>query len=160
MTEGVALELPIQSVRNWIWLIAFWGSLFLITYLALTPHESPEIIHFRFKDKILHALAFGYLTGLLRWRYPTWATSWRTTLMLLAYGGLIELAQSFIPSRQCSLADMVADAFGILMALALMRLMEWRSKSRQITPYNTTRTRDMTLTGSDAQQASTRPPVP
>jgi VanZ family protein len=147
-------------MRSLRWPLAFWGSLVLITYLALTPLEPPEIILFRFSDKLLHALAFGYLAGLLRWRYPTWATPWRTTIILLAYGGLIEWAQSFIPSRQYSLADMAADALGVLTALALMRLMEWRRESRQMTRGNTTYTRGMMMTGSDAQQASTRPPVP
>jgi hypothetical protein len=74
MTEGVALELPTRSMRSLIRPIAFWGSLILLTHLALTPYEPPEIILFRFNDKILHVLGSSG-------KSVFWAVNWQEPVL-------------------------------------------------------------------------------
>ncbi|WP_369599980.1 VanZ family protein [Hahella sp. SMD15-11] len=88
---------------------AFW--------LALRPVEElplPDI-----NDKVAHAVGLGALTlaaGLLHRRLPI---AWLAAL-LMGYGIAIEVAQSFVPWRSASLADVMADALGVLIATVLL----------------------------------------
>ena len=41
---------------------------------------------------------------------------------LLAYGGLVEVLQSFTPDRMAEWADLLADALGLAMGWAIMQL--------------------------------------
>jgi VanZ family protein len=43
-------------------------------------------------------------------------------LSLIALGGMIEVAQSFVPGRFASMGDFVANAVGVALGLALSRL--------------------------------------
>ncbi len=98
--------------------LAFWLPLCFVTYMALTPLQHAAIP--RTNDKVMHLLAFGYLTGAFAVAYTRWTTWQRTAGIMLAYGVLIEGVQAFIPNRYCSWRDIVADSIGI--ALALMGL--------------------------------------
>ena len=91
--------------------------------MAFTPSNHPEIP--QVNDKILHLLAFGYLTLALRWAYPAWARPHRIFCLLFAYGVLIEIVQGFIPRRQSSGWDLIVDVMGILVALVGIRLLSW-----------------------------------
>lgn len=95
---------------------AFWIPLCFATYMAWTPmvpldSSLPN-------DKVTHLMAFGYLTGAFAVAYTPWATWPRTAGIMLAYAGLIEVVQAFIPNRSCSLYDLLVDAFGIGLALS------------------------------------------
>ena len=78
-------------------------------------------------------LAFAGLAlcATLGWRTPRWL---RLTLLaaLLAFGGLIELLQRYVPNRTAEWGDLGADAIGIaigvLVASLLLRLARARSK--------------------------------
>ncbi len=66
-------------------------------------------------DKSNHFLAFFVMTLLGGVAYPG-----RTALVLtslLAYGALIEVLQSFTPSRSAEWGDLLADAVGLLLRL-------------------------------------------
>lgn len=108
---------------------AFWIPCLLATYMAFTPSNHPEMP--QINDKILHLLAFGYLTLALRWAYPTWATPPRIFCLLFSYGILIEIIQSFIPRRQSSGLDLMADMIGIVVALGGVHLLSrwWPCKT-------------------------------
>jgi VanZ family protein len=88
--------------------------------MAFTPMTHSEMPHIN--DKMQHFLAFGYLTLALRFAYPSWATPQRTWWLLFAYGVCIEVVQTFIPRRQSSGWDLMADSTGILVALVGMHL--------------------------------------
>jgi VanZ family protein len=63
-------------------------------------------------DKVHHFWVFT----LLFWaghRWAAWRPAWALALALLVYGVVMELAQGLTPSRSASLADLLADAFGI-----------------------------------------------
>jgi VanZ family protein len=83
-----------------------------VSYLALTPVPPPSI-DFGW-DKLNHVLAFSAL-GFSS--YLSWPASRRGRLALLfallAYGGLIEVLQQFVPGRACEWADLLADSIGI-----------------------------------------------
>lgn len=116
-----------NMLRAWLPL-AFWAPLCFVTYMALTPLTHPAIP--RTNDKIMHLLAFGYLTGAFAVAYAHWTTWQRTGGIMLAYGVLIEVVQAFIPNRYCSWLDIVADSTGIALALAglymIKGILGWR----------------------------------
>jgi VanZ family protein len=90
-----------------------------IFYLSHQPGGSlslPDIVNI---DKFLHCLAYAVL-GLAflfalpppwRQRHPFLAAS-SVVLFCLLYGATDEFHQSFIPGRDCSGADLVADGVG------------------------------------------------
>lgn len=91
-----------------------------LTWLALTPR--PPLLLDTGWDKANHALAFAVLAAnaALAWRrMPRRALVWAA--VLLAYGALIELAQSFVPGRDAEPLDLLADAAGIAAGLAALR---------------------------------------
>lgn len=111
-----------------------------IVALAMTP-ASQEITPDTGLDKVEHVVAFGALAwcGVLAlWRRPA-ALSWLTAgLLLLGVG--IELAQSLVPGRTASWNDIVADALGIALGLALTTVLAGALERRQ-TPRSDAATR-------------------
>jgi VanZ family protein len=100
--------------------IAFWRAtlmllLGLLSWLALTPAPPPEAG--LLWDKLNHLSAFASLAvaGFLAFR-GRW---WQVALGLLAYGGLIEILQTFTPTRVGEWEDLLADAVGIVLGLLL-----------------------------------------
>ena len=105
----------------------FWLPLAACTYLALVP-EPPEHPVFRLSDVFLHAGAFVYLSGaLVLAQYDLPATKGgvygRTFALMIAYGILLELLQSFIPERSAELKDLLVDVVGIVIGLGAARLL-------------------------------------
>jgi VanZ family protein len=106
------------------WRIPLTLLIVVVSWLALTPKPPPEI-DFGW-DKLNHILAFtalgfsaclgcaGERRACLRW-----------SVALLAFGGLIEILQLFVPGRSCEWGDLLGDALGIacgaLLANAVLR---------------------------------------
>ena len=90
--------------------------LLIIYYLAFTYVEHK--IQGTFNDKINHTIAFLCLAFGRHLAYPNWS---RVTAMgfLLAYGFSIEIVQFFLPWREFSLLDVLADSTGIIIYEAL-----------------------------------------
>ena len=101
-----------------IYRCAFILALAFTTYIALVNLSTlPVQIHIW--DKLQHIAAFVVLSFLLDHSFPRYRSR-RTlhpaqTLFLLGYGIAIEWAQSYIPYRDCSVYDVLADATGLFM---------------------------------------------
>jgi VanZ family protein len=111
-----------QKRRLWRWLFVLtWLA---VTALALHP-RAPEIGQFENADKLRHMVAFGTLVALAQLtRSASAAHTAQHAAALVLYGIGIEIAQLFVPGREASLADVVADCLGItlgLLALAALR---------------------------------------
>jgi VanZ family protein len=101
--------------RAWRALLA--GLLVLITWLALIPAPPPQIT--TGWDKSNHALALGSLAFCSVWALWPRPRQWPLlVLALLAYGGAIEIAQSYLPPREGDWLDLLADGVGIALGLA------------------------------------------
>ncbi|HTL46646.1 MAG TPA: VanZ family protein [Verrucomicrobiae bacterium] len=84
-------------------------------------------------DKFLHAMEFGLFfllaanalrhsrSAFLKARTTAVAVSWT-----LAVGGLIEVLQERVPGRTGDVADFIADAAGVALAYAAMRVLRSR----------------------------------
>jgi VanZ family protein len=100
-------------MHPWLFQLLLTMALMVITYLATTPSEHPLVSGLH--DKLQHLMAFFVLALLADRAFPASAWSWRKALPLLGYGLLLEIIQSFISYRFFSLADLAADALGLLL---------------------------------------------
>jgi VanZ family protein len=89
----------------------------LIFRLSSGPITSPTLQDV--PDYILHALGYALLYALLFWALHEGLTPRRGSggyllplLLTVLYGATDEIHQSFVPGRDCSLFDWVADAAG------------------------------------------------
>ncbi|MGJ7575232.1 VanZ family protein [Variovorax sp. RB2P76] len=105
---------------------ALWRWLLLVAMLVLLVlclvHVPPQVPNTGW-DKSNHALAFAVLAFFGNRAWP--GRSVLVLLGLLAYGGLIEVLQSFTPSRFAEWSDLLADGVGLLLGEAVARLV-WR----------------------------------
>ena len=86
-----------------------------ITWLALSPRPPPLVD--TGADKINHLLAFTTLSFMAWFALP--GARRVAMVALLAYGGMIEIVQSFVPSRSAEWADFATDAAGIALGSLL-----------------------------------------
>lgn len=100
------------------WTLAFITCVIAVLTLALMPAPPPALS--TGWDKSNHLLAFGTLTWLALHAFPQRLKS--VLLGLLAYGALIEILQSFTPTRSAEWLDLCADGVGILLGWGLVGL--------------------------------------
>ena len=106
----------------------FWLPLAICTWAALVA-DPPEVSVFKISDVILHAFAFTYLSFTLAVAYPRRSLLQVAGLMLL-YGVLIEVVQSFEATRSAELKDLLVDVLGISFGLLLARYLgEWTRRT-------------------------------
>ncbi len=100
---------------------AFWIPLVICSYLALVP-SPPDVQIFRISDVLTHAFAFTYLTFALRVAFPG-VSALKAGGLMLGYGVLIEVVQSFEPERYAEFKDLLVDLGGIAAGLLAARLL-------------------------------------
>lgn len=114
-------------------LLRYWGPVCayagLIFYLSSQPHPDEQLPSFisLFSDKVLHVLEYAVL-GVFFYRGFRWGVdvSWRPWAVPLAvvctslYGVSDEIHQFFVPFRESSWLDWVADTVGAGVGAAAM----------------------------------------
>lgn len=103
--------------KRFVWQLAFWVTWTVCTVLLLLP--ASELPTLDLWDKAEHAIAFAALMLLLLPAHAHQQPVHRLALALLMYGITVEGIQHVVPDRSFSMADMLADAVGIGVALAL-----------------------------------------
>lgn len=98
-------------------------TLVVIMYLATTPNSYPVIEDVN--DKVSHILAFGTLAFLGDFSFPTSRFGLQKFLWLMSYGLLIEFIQYFLPYRESSLPDVLADCAGLIIYWACYRYLKY-----------------------------------
>lgn len=112
------MKLSTISNRHWRWM--FWACVLGVLALSLLP-LSPQLPTTGW-DKTNHLLAFSVLTILGNQAYR--GRTAMVLLGLLAYGGLIEILQSFTPDRMAEWADLLADSLGLAVGGLLRTTLE------------------------------------
>ena len=107
-----------------LWRVLLLLLLVAISTLAIMPRP-PVGLDFGW-DKLNHMLAFAALAFSAGLGFPApRAVRMGAPLALLAYGGLVELMQGWVPQRSGEWADLLADgvgiACGLLIAAGVMR---------------------------------------
>lgn len=100
------------------WRFSFWICLVAVLLLALLP--TSVNIPTTGWDKFNHVFAFCVLSFLSFLAYTNHHL--RLLILLLAYGGLIEVMQSFTSYRLAEWADLLADGIGICLGWGLGKL--------------------------------------
>jgi VanZ family protein len=98
---------------SYLYRFALVVTMLAISYLATSQVDHPLISEIN--DKVQHVAAFLVLALLADFAFPRLPWNWRKFSLLFAYGLLLEIAQHFIPYRCFSLADLSADALGLLL---------------------------------------------
>lgn len=93
-----------------------------ISWQAVSHGSSglPEAI----SDKLLHFMAFYVLSLLADFSFPKTTFNAVKITVLLGYGVLIEVVQSFFPHRSSSMADIAADLAGIMVYMISVPLLK------------------------------------
>lgn len=99
-------------LRPVYFLLAALGLAGVMLYGSLAPELAPPG-EYGF-DKFLHAGAYGTLTGLGILSTRTRRAALTVILLAIAFGGMIEILQSFIPERSGSWGDFAANATGAI----------------------------------------------
>ncbi|MCB9639865.1 MAG: VanZ family protein [Myxococcales bacterium] len=109
-----------KPLRGWNWeagaALLFMGVIFFASSRSQLPSALFPIGNM---DKLYHGLAFALLGWLLAGAFSHWLTSaywivWSATCSATLYGFLDEFHQSFVPGRDSSGGDLIADAIGAL----------------------------------------------
>jgi VanZ family protein len=102
------------------WLPFAAGCLVIFVLSSMSRPPVPEALWFAHSDKLLHAAAYALLAGLAVIGAGR-ARPWLALALTVAYGGIDEIHQSFVPGRESSALDCAADAFGAAVVVALAR---------------------------------------
>lgn len=105
----------VNVLSRWVPVLVWMGVIFGVSSLTERP-ATPGLVNIGWDDKLQHAFAYGVLAGLL-WRalgayWLPWKRAAIAVVFALLYGAFDECHQSFVPGRECSLADWYCDATG------------------------------------------------
>jgi VanZ family protein len=100
-----------------LWIAAGWGFVLLVIYLSLTPEPLPAPSVDNFKTG--HILAYTWLMFWFAQAYLKLGTRLAIAIALCALGIGLEYAQLLTPHRTFAYSDMVDDAIGAAIGLAL-----------------------------------------
>jgi VanZ family protein len=110
-------------LRLWGPVCAYTALIFYMSSLSHPEEQVPFVTHF--SDKFLHAVEYGVLGALCcRALYGSQREAWRRQAMLLAivftalYGLSDEIHQAFVPFRESSAYDWIADTIGATLGAA------------------------------------------
>ncbi len=118
---------------------ALWAAvLFLLSELQGTDVGLPAGA-----DKLVHGglyLILGLSLAWGKWRTRSVVPVILLLLIGVGYGALDEWHQSFVPGRDVSVGDWVADSAGVMLGLLLFSGISSRSRGRKRSPGEGTRT--------------------
>jgi len=100
--------------------LQFWVLLLACLALSLVP-QPPGVFELA-SDKLWHALAYLVLYLSCQFAYRRQVTHISRFALLLGFSLLVEVLQYFMPNREFSLQDLVANAAGLLLGMLVSRL--------------------------------------
>ncbi|MBF0270944.1 MAG: VanZ family protein [Magnetococcales bacterium] len=125
--------IPAHWKKKGLHAVLLLGYSFLIYLLSSMVGQNSQPL-FENQDKIEHILAYGFMA------YIAWSTLRQWTLLrhcwlwawvyAVAYGMTDEWHQLFVPGRYADFWDLVADAVGAALAIAILELYRARPESR------------------------------
>ncbi len=99
-----------------IWVI----SISLVSYLSLMPRlDLPQT--FSGADKIAHFLAYFWLSAVPFFGFSDIRRALKAALWMIGLGIGLEFGQLWVPGRQLSFFDMLANSAGVMVGILLMR---------------------------------------
>ena len=119
----------VQVLWYWVPVVLYAGVIFFLSAQSNPEDQLPSFLLKEVSDKVLHAVEYGILS-LLCYRAFRWAAGpavARQAVVLAivtasVYGITDEVHQAFVPLREASWQDWLADTIG-----AVIGAMSWRS---------------------------------
>jgi len=115
---------------EWIPALLYMVAIFCVSALSLQRVPIPKI-----SDKVLHGIEYGILAALLVFGFTRTRREWAGSTVALAawsfatlYGMTDEVHQRFVPGRQSSVFDWMADAAGAAVVAAAAALLVLRRR--------------------------------
>lgn len=120
---------------SWLFLVVYMGLIFWLSSLTLLPVE----MNFPYEDKLIHACAYavmGFLAANAFSEGPHKRRFWLAFMLASLYGISDEVHQMFVPGREASGWDWLADAVGAWIGAYLFLKSEpvWRKRERDPLP--------------------------
>lgn len=101
-----------------LFLVAFLLSLLVSLQLSLSPvHTSEGML---INDKLAHYLGYFVMVMVLDFAYSPGRYLIFKIGVIVGYSIIIEVAQNFIPSREMSIHDLLANVLGVLSFILLL----------------------------------------
>ena len=130
MRDATRPSAMIQVLLYWVPVVLYAGTIF---YFSAQPHPEEQLPSFLFEvvsDKVLHAVEYAVLGGLC-YRVFRWSMSGQVAsrALLLAivtaslYGMTDEAHQLFVPFRESSWQDWLADTVGAVIGAMSLRFL-------------------------------------
>jgi len=116
-------------MKNTIFKAFLYICIVAIMYLATTTQEIKPLEHSW--DKANHFIAFMTLYILLSLAYQNLSLKIKA-LILIGFGIFIEIVQSFIPGRDFSGFDVIADTVGIFIGSVLFMIYKKQALKKQL----------------------------
>lgn len=118
---------PAYRAFSWVLLFAYMGLIFYMSSQSTLPIP----MRFPYEDKVLHFLAYNLLAFLAAHAVSQGTHKrrfWVAFAVASLYGISDEVHQYFVPGRDCSAVDWLADSFGAWMGAYLYLKSEavWR----------------------------------
>ena len=101
-----------------LWRAVGWFGVAAALVLSLTPPVINESGH---TDKIVHLSGYAVLT--FWWAQIVVQRRWRLALLVVLFGGAIELLQGLTPNRDPDVLDELANTGGVLLGWLAARLL-------------------------------------
>jgi VanZ family protein len=104
---------------RWTWVVG-WAVFIEVLLLWPSPPEVPRLLRSIGFDKIVHAGLFAVQAMLGAWALEaSHRPAWPALVGAIAFGALTEVQQQLMPSRAMALGDLLADAAGAAIGLAM-----------------------------------------
>ena len=111
----------------------------LVVYLSHQPSLKPPLELFPHQDKLFHMLEFGGLGLALVVNADLFGkrtVKFRMISAGIAWALLDELHQSFVPGRDCSFHDVLADTAGLFISVLLFSYLYTKTARKVSSPQN------------------------
>jgi len=111
------------------WLVVVAAALGVVAASLVSPSSLPSPARLG-SDKLQHTAAYFVLA--LVSLYATETDNYKVAVVVFALGVCVELAQSFVPHRTASAADIAANGFGVAAAVVVALLVERAESVRKV----------------------------
>lgn len=102
-----------------LWRAVGWSGVLAVAVFSLIP-VPPEAVDAAGGDKLLHLAGYAALAAwFAQLRPPAGVGRWHVALWLTILGAVLELAQAAVPWRSTEGWDLLADAGGAMLGVAL-----------------------------------------
>ena len=104
------------AVRRWLWVILWMGVIFAF---SAQPKDKLDFGQDVLVSKVAHVIEYAILAWLIQRARGDRRAWWQSWLIAVAYAATDEFHQLFVPGRGSRITDVMIDAAGAAIGLAL-----------------------------------------